>query len=132
MLTEHSGGARRGKMEGGLQAVWPTETTPWHGNVRLPEAAFSTSPPTAFPGNSLATRREHRRIRAARAAHSGARPLALSPPRSYVFGDFVVEEAILARNVADLRKALGDDPDAPRYIETLPKRGCGGSGLPRR
>jgi DNA-binding winged helix-turn-helix (wHTH) protein len=40
-----------------------------------------------------------------------------------VWPNVVVEEAILARNVADLRKALGDDPNAPRYIETLPKRG---------
>jgi DNA-binding winged helix-turn-helix (wHTH) protein len=40
-----------------------------------------------------------------------------------VWPHVVVEEAILARNVADLRKALGDDPNAPRYIETLPKRG---------
>jgi DNA-binding winged helix-turn-helix (wHTH) protein len=40
-----------------------------------------------------------------------------------IWPNVVVEEAILARNVADLRKALGDDPNAPRYIETLPKRG---------
>lgn len=40
-----------------------------------------------------------------------------------VWPNVVVEEAILARNVADLRKALGDDPNAPRFIETLPKRG---------
>src|SRR5580765_1320894 len=42
---------------------------------------------------------------------------------AHVWPNVVVEEAILARNVADLRKALGDDPNAPRYIETLPKRG---------
>jgi DNA-binding winged helix-turn-helix (wHTH) protein len=40
-----------------------------------------------------------------------------------VWPNVVVEEAILARNVADLRKALGDDPNAPCFIETLPKRG---------
>jgi DNA-binding winged helix-turn-helix (wHTH) protein len=40
-----------------------------------------------------------------------------------VWPNVVVEEAILARNVADLRKALGDDSSAPRFIETLPKRG---------
>jgi DNA-binding winged helix-turn-helix (wHTH) protein len=40
-----------------------------------------------------------------------------------IWPNVVVEEAILARNVADLRKALGDDPNAPRFIETLPKRG---------
>ena len=40
-----------------------------------------------------------------------------------IWPDVVVEEAILARNVADLRKALGDDAAVPRYIETLPKRG---------
>lgn len=42
---------------------------------------------------------------------------------SRVWPNVVVEEAILARNVADLRKALGDDAEAPRFIETLPKRG---------
>jgi DNA-binding winged helix-turn-helix (wHTH) protein len=40
-----------------------------------------------------------------------------------VWPNVIVEEAILARNVADLRKALGDDSSTPRYIETLPKRG---------
>jgi DNA-binding winged helix-turn-helix (wHTH) protein len=40
-----------------------------------------------------------------------------------VWPHVVVEEAILARNVADLRKALGDDAAVPRFIETLPKRG---------
>jgi DNA-binding winged helix-turn-helix (wHTH) protein len=40
-----------------------------------------------------------------------------------VWANVVVEEAILARNVADLRRALGDDSSTPRYIETLPKRG---------
>jgi DNA-binding winged helix-turn-helix (wHTH) protein len=40
-----------------------------------------------------------------------------------VWPDVIVEEAILARNVADLRRALGDDSSTPRYIETLPKRG---------
>src|SRR5215510_11952201 len=34
-----------------------------------------------------------------------------------------VEEANLAQNVSLLRKALGDLRDAPRYIETIPKRG---------
>ncbi len=40
-----------------------------------------------------------------------------------VWPNVIVEEAILARNVADLRRALGDDSSTPRYIETLPKRG---------
>ena len=34
-----------------------------------------------------------------------------------------VGEDSLARLVSKLRKALGDDPKAPRFIETLPKRG---------
>ncbi len=34
-----------------------------------------------------------------------------------------VGEDTLARAVSKLRKALGDDPAAPRYIETIPKRG---------
>lgn len=35
----------------------------------------------------------------------------------------VVGEDALARLVFKLRKALGDDPKAPRFVETLPKRG---------
>ena len=42
---------------------------------------------------------------------------------AHVWPNVIVEEAILARNVADLRRALGDDSSTPRYIETLPKRG---------
>jgi TolB-like protein/DNA-binding winged helix-turn-helix (wHTH) protein/Tfp pilus assembly protein PilF len=40
-----------------------------------------------------------------------------------VWADAFVEEANLARNVWALRKALGDDTDAHRYIETVPKLG---------
>lgn len=36
---------------------------------------------------------------------------------------FVDAEAGLNTAIAKLREALGDDPDAPRFIETLPKRG---------
>jgi DNA-binding winged helix-turn-helix (wHTH) protein/Flp pilus assembly protein TadD len=35
----------------------------------------------------------------------------------------VVGEDSLARQISILRKALGDDPKSPRFIETLPKRG---------
>ena len=34
-----------------------------------------------------------------------------------------VGEDTLARSISKLRKALGDDPAAPRYLETIPKRG---------
>jgi len=37
--------------------------------------------------------------------------------------EVVVTEDALARAVFKLRKALGDDAKAPRYLETLPKRG---------
>jgi len=37
--------------------------------------------------------------------------------------DVVVGEDALARLVFKLRRALGDDPKAPRFLETLPKRG---------
>jgi transcriptional activator of cad operon len=37
--------------------------------------------------------------------------------------DVVVGEDTLARLVFKLRRALGDDPKAPRFVETLPKRG---------
>src|SRR5580700_8835176 len=34
-----------------------------------------------------------------------------------------VQPQVLRTYVLDLRKALGDDADNPRYIQTLPKRG---------
>src|SRR5262245_12100658 len=40
-----------------------------------------------------------------------------------VWPDSFVEEGSLARNIYELRKALGDDTSEPRYIETIPKRG---------
>src|SRR5262244_2077963 len=40
-----------------------------------------------------------------------------------VWPDIFVEEGNLSRNIYELRKALGDDPAEPRYIETIPKRG---------
>jgi Tol biopolymer transport system component/DNA-binding winged helix-turn-helix (wHTH) protein len=40
-----------------------------------------------------------------------------------VWADVNVNEEVLTRAVADLRKALDDDPRKPRYIETIPKRG---------
>jgi DNA-binding winged helix-turn-helix (wHTH) protein/TolB-like protein/lipoprotein NlpI len=40
-----------------------------------------------------------------------------------VWPDSFVEEANLAQNVSTLRKALGENTDGSKYIETLPKRG---------
>src|SRR5215207_4367616 len=40
-----------------------------------------------------------------------------------IWPDTVVEEANLAHNISELRKALGDSPETPRYIQTLPRRG---------
>lgn len=40
-----------------------------------------------------------------------------------VWPDTTVEEVGLARNISQLRKALGDEGEAGLYIETLPKRG---------
>jgi DNA-binding winged helix-turn-helix (wHTH) protein/TolB-like protein len=40
-----------------------------------------------------------------------------------VWPDTTVEEIGLARNISQLRKALGDENEAGGYIETLPKRG---------
>lgn len=58
---------------------------------------------------------------------------------SEVWPDTFVEEGNLSRNIHELRKALGDDPSEPRYIETIPKRGyrfvasikASGSPVPR-
>jgi DNA-binding winged helix-turn-helix (wHTH) protein len=40
-----------------------------------------------------------------------------------VWSDRFVTESALARTVAELRHALGDDAKQPRIIETIPKRG---------
>src|SRR5260370_30500912 len=40
-----------------------------------------------------------------------------------VWPDTFVEEGALARNISQLRKALGEGPDDSQYIETIPKRG---------
>jgi len=40
-----------------------------------------------------------------------------------VWPDAFVEESTLAQNIFRLRRLLGDDGDAPLYIETIPKRG---------
>jgi len=35
----------------------------------------------------------------------------------------MVEDDVLSRAIAELRRALGDDPKSPRFIETIPKAG---------
>ncbi len=35
-----------------------------------------------------------------------------------------VAESVLSRSIADLRQILGDEAERPRFIETIPKRGC--------
>ena len=40
-----------------------------------------------------------------------------------VWPETYVQPEILRKYILELRKALGDDPKAPRFIETLPKRG---------
>jgi hypothetical protein len=40
-----------------------------------------------------------------------------------VWSEVHVQEEVLTRAIADLRKALDDDRKGPRYIETIPKKG---------
>src|SRR5215831_6725798 len=40
-----------------------------------------------------------------------------------VWGETFVSDDVLTRCVSELRKALGDDPKAPRFIETIPRKG---------
>jgi DNA-binding winged helix-turn-helix (wHTH) protein len=40
-----------------------------------------------------------------------------------VWGDVVVGQETLSRTVTEIRQALGDDADAPQYIETVPRLG---------
>ncbi len=53
-----------------------------------------------------------------------------------VWPDTFVEEGGLARNISVLRKALGDEAEGCRYIETIPKRGyrfvAPGDAIPRQ
>jgi tetratricopeptide (TPR) repeat protein len=41
----------------------------------------------------------------------------------HLWPDVIVGDDALARAISKLRRALGDDPRAPRFIETIPKRG---------
>jgi transcriptional activator of cad operon len=56
------------------------------------------------------------------AAHPG-QVLSREQILAVVWPDVVVADDALARAMFKLRRALGDDPKAARYIETLPKRG---------
>lgn len=40
-----------------------------------------------------------------------------------VWSDVFVTESVITRAIAGLRRALGDDATAPRFIETIPRRG---------
>src|SRR5215475_7844310 len=40
-----------------------------------------------------------------------------------IWSDTVVGDAVLTVGIGELRKALGDDPQTPRFIETVPRRG---------
>ena len=54
-----------------------------------------------------------------------------------IWGDTVVEEGGLTRNISILRKALGEKPDDHQYIVTVPggvpvRRGCARASATRR
>src|SRR5262245_58503860 len=40
-----------------------------------------------------------------------------------VWADTFVGDEVLSRAVSELRRALGDDPKTPRFIQTIPKGG---------
>ena len=40
-----------------------------------------------------------------------------------IWQDVIVTDDALTRAVKEIRRALGDDATAPRYVETIPKRG---------
>ena len=40
-----------------------------------------------------------------------------------VWGETIVGEEALTRAISELRRALGDDPREPRYVETIRKGG---------
>lgn len=40
-----------------------------------------------------------------------------------IWGDVIVGQETLSRTITEVRQALGDDADAPQYIETVPRHG---------
>jgi DNA-binding winged helix-turn-helix (wHTH) protein len=54
---------------------------------------------------------------------NGAHVLAKEELMTRLWPDSFVEEANLAVNISQLRKALGDDENGEGFIETVPKRG---------
>ena len=56
-------------------------------------------------------------------AQSSGRVLTKEELMKLVWPDSFVEEANLSRHVFSLRKALGEDGDPNKYIETIPRRG---------
>lgn len=56
-------------------------------------------------------------------ATTSGRVLSREAIEAALWPDVVVGEDTLARAISRLRRALGDSAQAPRYIETLPKRG---------
>ena len=56
-------------------------------------------------------------------AQSSGRVLTKEELMKLVWPDSFVEEANLSRHVFSLRKALGEEGDANKYIETIPRRG---------
>lgn len=56
-------------------------------------------------------------------AESGGRVVEKDELLKRIWPDTFVEEGSLARNISTLRKALGENPDDQRYIQTIPKRG---------
>jgi len=56
------------------------------------------------------------------AEHAGAL-VARDTLREKVWGGAAVTEETLTRSIGELRHELGDSPDRPRYIQTVPRRG---------
>lgn len=56
-------------------------------------------------------------------ASAGGRVVAREEILTEVWDDAAVEEGAITRCVSEIRKTLGDEAKAPRYIETIPKRG---------
>ncbi|MEZ4701669.1 MAG: winged helix-turn-helix domain-containing protein [Rhodothermales bacterium] len=56
-------------------------------------------------------------------AQAGGRVVTRDEFMDRVWGDVVVTDDVLARCISDLRKSLGDEAAAPRFIETIRKSG---------
>lgn len=98
---------------------------PEEGSARLRVGEWLVEPAwnrISRDGQSLKLEPRVMRLLAALAAAAG-RPLLRQELLDTVWPDLIVNEEALSRAISQLRRALGDDPKDPKYVETVHKGG---------